>query len=254
MNHDLHRGFQAGELRLYFQPQVSLDSGEISALEVLLRWHHPERGLLSAGEIIPIAEECGMIVDIGTWVLLESCAQLARWNEMGLKGVRLAVNVSALQIHKSDFVDIMDKALRINQIAPGLCEIEITESTLQYESNCVNVLEKLKEMGVPISIDDFGTGYSCLSSLKHLPISKLKIDRSFVADLGKSSFDMAIVEAVIAMAQKLSMEVLAEGVETADQAWLLRKCGCDNAQGYYFHRPMPAEQVEVLLRLRMGCA
>ncbi|NPU91256.1 MAG: EAL domain-containing protein [Gammaproteobacteria bacterium] len=247
LNHDLHRGFQAGELRLYYQPQISLLTGEITTMEVLLRWQHPTRGLLAASEIIPIAEDCGMIVDIGTWVLRESCAQLARWREAGIPKARLAVNVSALQIHKSNFIEIVKEVYDACQIDPGTCEIEITESTLQHEENCIGVLQQLKAMGVQITIDDFGTGYSCLSSLKLLPITKLKIDKSFVNDLVTDENDTAIVQAIIAMAHKLNLEVVAEGVETPEQERKLRDNGCDIAQGYLYYRPMSVDQVNALL-------
>ena len=252
LNHDLHRGFQAGELRLFYQPQISLRTGEITAMEVLLRWQHPVRGLLPAAEIIPIAEDCGMIIDIGTWVLQESCAQLARWRDAGICKARLAVNVSALQIHKSNFIDIVKSVYASSNIDPDTCEIEITESTLQHESNCIGVLEELKAMGVRISIDDFGTGYSCLSSLKLLPITKLKIDKSFIDDLGTDPNDIAIVQAIIAMAHKLNLEVVAEGVETPEQERLLRENGCDVAQGYLYFRPMPVEQLNPILERQFG--
>ena len=253
LNHDLHRGFKAGELQLYYQPQVSLATGEITTLEVLLRWQHPERGLVSAQEIIPIAEEGGMIVEIGTWVLRESCTQLARWREAGIPNARLAVNVSALQIHKNNFIDMVKGVFAASKIDPGTCEIEITESTLQHEVNCIGVLEQLKSLGVGITIDDFGTGYSCLSSLKLLPISKLKIDKSFINDLVTDENDIAIVQAIIAMAHKLNLEVVAEGVESQEQALSLRNYGCDIAQGYLYYRPMSVEQVNAILAgLRLG--
>ncbi|HVK98694.1 MAG TPA: EAL domain-containing protein [Dongiaceae bacterium] len=247
LNHDLHRGFLAGELRLYFQPQISLRTGEITTMEVLLRWQHPERGLLSAAEIIPVAEDCGMIIEIGTWVLRESCLQLARWRTDGFANAKLAVNVSALQIHKSNFVEIVKAIFEDSQIDPSVCEIEITESTLQHEKNCIGVLEQLKAMGVQIAIDDFGTGYSCLSSLKLLPITKLKIDKSFVNDIVAGENDLAIVQAIIAMAHKLNLEVVAEGVESKEQEFCLRENGCDVAQGYLYHKPMPVEQINALL-------
>ena len=247
LNHDLHRGFQAGELRLFYQPQISLRDGDIVTLEVLLRWQHPQRGLLAASEIIPVAEDCGMIVDIGTWVLRESCAQLARWRDAGIVNARVAVNVSALQIHKRNFVEIIEEIFSASGIDAGSCEIEITESTLQHETNCITMLQQLKAMGVGITIDDFGTGHSCLSSIKLLPISKLKIDKSFVRDIVNDENDIAITQAIIAVAHKLGLQVVAEGVETREQEALLREHGCDIAQGYLYYRPMPTEQVTALL-------
>jgi diguanylate cyclase (GGDEF)-like protein/PAS domain S-box-containing protein len=247
LNHDLHRGFQAGELRLFYQPQVSLKNGEIVTMEVLLRWQHPERGLLPATEIIPVAEDCGMIVEIGTWVLRESCAQLARWRNAGITNARLAVNVSALQIHKRNFIDIVRDIFEASQIDADTCEIEITESTLQHERNCITMLEQLQAMGVRITIDDFGTGYSCLSSLKLLPISKLKIDKSFVRDIVGDENDIAITQAIIAVAHKLNLDVVAEGVETREQEALLREHGCDIAQGYLYYKPMSTEHITEIL-------
>lgn len=248
LNHDLHRGFQADELQLYYQPQVDLITDKICTLEVLIRWQHPQRGLLPASEIIPIAEDCGMIIDIGRWVLNEACKQLACWREMGLVGVRLAVNVSALQIHKSNFVEVVKNAFIRNSVSYDACEIEITESTLQHEKKCIEVLEQLKTLGVCVVIDDFGTGYSCLSSLKLLPIKKLKIDKSFVRDLTEDSNDLAIVEAIIAMAHKLHITVVAEGVELIEQEELLRQCCCDIVQGFFRYRPMPLDEVTNILR------
>lgn len=250
LSHDLHRGFLAGELLLFYQPQISLHSGEITTLEVLVRWQHPQRGLLPASEIIPIAEDCGMIVEIGSWVLQESCAQLKRWREAGIPDARLAVNVSALQIHKKNFIDTVKEVFAASQIDPDTCEIEITESTLQHEENCISVMEELRDMGVRISIDDFGTGYSCLSSLKRLPISKLKIDKSFVRDIVCDENDIAITQAVIAMAHKLHLKVVAEGVETPEQEAILKQNGCDIAQGYLYFKPMSIADVDLLLAQR----
>lgn len=254
LNHDLHRGFNAGELALYYQPQVSLKTNRICTLEVLLRWLHPERGLLPASEVIPIAEDCGMIVEIGKWVLMESCKQLARWHEMGIDDVKLAVNVSALQIHKSNFVDTIKTAFTKNSLTFDSCEIEITESTLQHEEKCISVLEELKSLGIGVAIDDFGTGYSCLSSLKLLPIKKLKIDRSFVKDLSEGSNDLAMVEAIIAMAHKLKLTVVAEGVENLEQEELLKRCHCDIIQGYLRYRPLPLDKMTDILREHGGCS
>ena len=247
LSHDLHRGFMAGELLLFYQPQVCLRSGEITTMEVLIRWQHPQRGLLPGSEIIPIAEDCGMIVEIGAWVLRESCAQLKRWREAGIPNARLAVNVSALQIHKKNFIEIVKEVFAACQIDPDTCEIEITESTLQHEENCIAVMKELKDMGVCITIDDFGTGFSCLSSLKRLPISKLKIDKSFINDIVHDENDIAITQAVIAMAHKLHLQVVAEGVETPEQEALLKQNGCDVAQGYLYYRPMSIADVDALL-------
>jgi len=248
LNHDLHRGFKAGELRLFYQPQFSLRTGAIVGVEALVRWQHPQRGLLGANEIIPLAEDCGMIVDIGNWVLHEAGNQLQRWQSDEIPAVRIAINVSALQMHKRDFANDVCEVLSAASISAQFLEIEITESTLQQEENCISTLEKLRGLGIQISIDDFGTGYSCLSSLKILPIHKVKIDRAFVQDMPHSKNDVAIAEAVIAMAHKLQMSVIAEGVENAEQEKMLRECDCDEVQGFLYARPMPAEHITQLLR------
>lgn len=248
LNHDLHRGFQAEELRLHYQPQISLLTGKIVGVEALIRWQHPQKGLLGPNEIIPLAESCGMIVDIGNWVVRKASSQLRSWMDEGIPPVRIAVNVSAVQMHKRSFSSTIGEILAADGIPPHYLEIEITESTLQNEASCISTLEDLKNLGVQISIDDFGTGFSCLSSLKLLPIHKVKIDRTFVRDMPNDENDIAIAEAVIAMAHKLKMSVIAEGVENQEQENLLRERGCDEAQGFLYAKPMPTAEITQMLR------
>lgn len=251
LNHDLHRGFKAGELCLHYQPQVSITTGEIVGLEALIRWQHPEKGLLGAAEVIPVAEDSGLIVEIGEWVLREVCTQMRRWNDLGIRPIPTAVNVSAFHIKKLQFCNRIEAILYDTGVNADSLEIEITESVLQSEGTCISTLDHLRRMGVIITIDDFGTGYSCLSSLKLLPINKLKIDKAFIQGIPDDKNDVAITEAIIAMAQKLDMQVIAEGVETQEQLDFLRTRCCDEVQGYYYFKPMPTDQVQALLQQRL---
>lgn len=247
LNHDLHRGFKAGELCLYYQPQVSLKTGKIVGLEALIRWNHPQRGLLGAAEVIPVAEDSGLIIEIGEWVLREACSQMRRWQESGFAAIPVAVNISAFHIKKMHFGTRIESILKETGIHPDALEIEITESVLQSEGECISTLDRLQRMGVTITIDDFGTGYSCLSSLKFLPINKLKIDKAFIQGIPQDHNDIALTEAIIAMAQKLGMRVIAEGVETQEQLAFLKEHGCDEVQGFYYFTPMPPTRLELLM-------
>ncbi len=242
LNQDLRRGLTAGELRLFYQPQINLQTKEIIGAEVLIRWQHPVKGLLGAAEIIPIAEESGLIVDIGDWVIHEACQQARIWLDAGLPQLRIAINASIRQIYQNRLIDTVRDALARYALPSTALEIEITESTLQSENLCLSTLQQLKELGVTLAIDDFGTGYSCLNSLKTLPIQRVKIDRSFVRDISENADDAAITEAIVSMAHRLRLSVLAEGVETKAQEIFLQQCGCDEAQGYLYAKPMPATQ------------
>ena len=217
-------------------------------VEALIRWQHPRRGLLDAEQIIPLAEDNGLVVDLGEWVLRTACSQACEWREAGFPRLRMAVNVSARQMRDERLVKVVKRALRVNDMARGQLEIEITESTLQSGSNCLATLQQLKDLGVFLAIDDFGTGYSCLSSLKYLPIDRVKIDRAFVRDLQSDPNDVAITDAIIAMAHRLNLQVVAEGVETLEQAELLRVRDCDEVQGYLYSKPLEAASIEDLLR------
>ncbi|RJF97821.1 putative bifunctional diguanylate cyclase/phosphodiesterase [Noviherbaspirillum saxi] len=249
---NLRKAMERGELLLYYQPQVSLHDGRLVGLEALLRWNHPETGLISPAEFIPVAEDSGMIVPIGRWVLRTACRQVALWREAGLGTINVSVNLSVRQTRDPHLLrDILD-ALHDNGVSPGQLELEITESVLMDNVKVnVELLERLQTEGIRLSIDDFGTGYSSMAYLKRFPIDQVKIDRTFVRDIPGNGDDEAITSAIIAMAHSLGLSVVAEGVETAAQLDFLRSAGCDVMQGYYFAEPRPAEQVSALLTRRM---
>jgi PAS domain S-box-containing protein/diguanylate cyclase (GGDEF)-like protein len=244
----LRRAVEREELVLHYQPQVDLASGRIVGAEALLRWRHPERGLVPPGVFIPLAEETGLILPIGDWVLHAACMQQRNWRDAGLPLVPVSVNLSAHQFNDG-IVAKVGQVLDECGIEPQLLELELTESASMADADksCA-LLAQLKAMGIRLAIDDFGTGYSNLNYLKRFPVDKLKIDRSFVADLLDSGDDLAISRAVIAMAHGLRLTVVAEGVETAGQLALLAEQGCDIMQGYYFSRPVPAEDFGRMLR------
>jgi diguanylate cyclase (GGDEF)-like protein/PAS domain S-box-containing protein len=254
LDQDLRRAVQRGELTLHYQPEISMRTGDIIGVEALIRWQHAAKGLLGADEVIPTAEKSGLILEMGQWTLREALRQAKEWQASGLSPLRIAVNVSALQVQRGRLLHAVTQALEETGLLPRQLEIEITESTLQSEPDCLVALQALKRLGVTLTIDDFGTGYSCLSSLKTLPIDRLKIDRVFVRDVPYDQNDVAIVEAIIAMAHKLDLRVVAEGVETAAQEEFLRARGCDAAQGYLYARPMAAAPMADLLRARRRSA
>ncbi|KAB8064940.1 putative bifunctional diguanylate cyclase/phosphodiesterase [Janthinobacterium violaceinigrum] len=248
MEANLRRALQNEELYLHYQPQIDLRSGRIVGVEALIRWHCREMGQLSPSEFIPVAEESGIIVDLGRWVLQSACRQAAAWCKAGLLDSleHVAVNLSACQARDPGLMDDIHAILHETQLPHGLLELEITEGVLMDNVHAnVELMRRLQDTGIHLSIDDFGTGYSSMSYLKRLPIDQLKIDRSFVHDLpGEGE---AIVTAIIAMAHSLHLKVVAEGVETLQQVEFLRKAGCDNAQGFFFARPMTAAQLTALL-------
>ena len=245
---ELRQALQHREFILYYQPQFSADGESIIGVEALIRWQHPEAGLLSAADVIPMAESSNLIVDIGTWVINEACRQHRRWADAGAEGVRVAVNVSARQLTDPKFVSIVANALELNRM-PGTClELEVTESSLQNSEASVSALRRIESLGTSISIDDFGTGYSCMSSLKLLPIHRLKIDQSFVKDIPAERNDCAIATAIIVLGHELGLRVIAEGIETREQADFIRAAGCDELQGYFFSKPLPAAELTKLLQ------
>ncbi|MEG2032651.1 MAG: EAL domain-containing protein [Janthinobacterium sp.] len=248
MEANLRRALQNQELYLHYQPQIDLRSGRIVGVEALIRWNCREMGQLSPSEFIPVAEESGIIVDLGRWVLQSACRQAAAWCKAGLLDSleHVAVNLSACQARDPGLMDDIRAILQETQLPHGLLELEITEGVLMDNIHAnVELMRRLQETGIHLSVDDFGTGYSSMSYLKRLPIDQLKIDRSFVHDLpGEGE---AIVTAIIAMAHSLHLKVVAEGVETLQQVEFLRKAGCDNVQGYFFARPMTAAQLTALL-------
>lgn len=238
----LRRALNENQLLLHYQPQFSLSDGKVIGAEALLRWNDPDRGLVSPGVFIPVAEESRLILPIGEWVLRTACAQMRAWRQRGLPLPRVAVNLSARQFQQADLVDSVRRVLEDTRLEPTALEIEITETTAMANAEAtIDILHALRDLGVSISIDDFGTGYSSLNYLKRFPITCVKIDASFVRDMLRSDGDAAIVSAVIAIARSLRLRVVAEGVETEEQLTALRRRRCDAAQGYYFSRPVAAE-------------
>ncbi len=247
----LRHALARNELLLHFQPMVDMTSGKLMGLEVLLRWQHPEQGLIPPLKFIPLAEETGLIVPIGEWVLKTACLQLKAWQEQGYEVPRLAINLSTRQFRQKALPETIARILDETGVEARFVELEITESILMDNTGeAVETLRKLNDMGLEISIDDFGTGYSSLSYLKRFPIDKLKIDRSFVQDIATDPDDAAIVTAIIALAHSLQMKVIAEGVEEAAQLVFLSRQGCDQYQGYYFSKPLPAAEVVTKLQRR----
>lgn len=243
----LRRALERQEFVLHYQPQVELGSGRIVGVEALLRWKDNDR-LVGPNEFIPVAEESGLIVPIGEWVLQEACAQARRWLDKGLPPLRMAVNLSARQFDSDNLLEKVHFAVGAAQLHPGLVELEITESAIMHNTAAsARLLQQLSGAGFKVAIDDFGTGYSSMSYLKRFPIHRLKVDRSFVTDLTIDKDDAAIVAAVVAMAHALGLEVIAEGVETREQYAKLRALGCDLGQGYLMSRPLPAADLENLL-------
>jgi diguanylate cyclase (GGDEF)-like protein len=237
----LRRAANHGELFLQYQPKIDLHTGGIGGFEALICWQHPEYGLVRPDEFIPIAEETGVIVPIGEWALRTAVTQLAAWRDEGLPPIPVAVNVSARQFLQTDVVALVDSLLRDAKVDPRTLEIELTESvSLTDPVRTASTMRHLRELGVTLSIDDFGTGYSSFAYLKRLPIDKLKVDRSFILDMTQSAESLAIVQAIVAMAHRLHLIVIAEGVENADQVEALRKADCDQIQGYYYSRPLRA--------------
>ncbi|WP_332908474.1 putative bifunctional diguanylate cyclase/phosphodiesterase [Paenibacillus roseus] len=247
LQHELRQGIQRNEFFLHYQPQYHLSTGTIVGLEALVRWRHPERGLVNPGQFIPLAEESGMIVQLGEWVLEEACRQNKCWQNEGLPAVPVSVNLSIRQFTQQNLTDKIATVLQKTGLSPKYLELEITETMTMDMQHATQSLLELTRLGVGISIDDFGTGYSSLSYLKNLPISRLKIDRSFVRDIQQDPNDAAIVAAIIAMAHNLNLQVIAEGVETAEQLAFLKQHCCDEIQGYFWSPPLPGDQVARIL-------
>ena len=251
----LHYAIEREELLLHYQPKINLATGGITGIEALVRWRHPDRGLIPPADFIAIAEECGLIVPIGRWVLREACRQAQVWKTAGLSPVCIAVNISAVELRTPGFAAGVRAILADTGLPAHCLELELTETALIEDSRSVaDVLRELKEIGVLLALDDFGTGYSSLSYLKRFPIDALKIDRSFVRHLTTDKDDAGIVTAVIGMGDNLHMRVVAEGVETREQLAMLQEYGCPQGQGYYFSRPLPAAEFGDLLESGVACS
>ena len=246
----LRGAVERNEFFLHFQPKVNLDSGEITGAEALVRWQHPERGLTPPDQFIPVAEECGLIVQIGRWVLYETCKQARAWQDAGLPLKHISVNVSAVEFRDKGFVEGVRAILSETRLEPGCLDLELTESVLMDDvESTTSVLQRLKKMGVHLAVDDFGTGYSSLSYLRQFPIDTLKIDQSFVHQITGDPHDSAIVSAIIDMAKNLNQRVIAEGIETQEQLAFLQTRRCAEGQGHFFSRPVAAAQFAQLLKL-----
>lgn len=243
MENDMRKALNKGEFELYYQPQVDTETGKVICFEALLRWNHPENGLVQPNKFIPLAEETGMIVGIGEWVIYEACRQNKLWQDEGFPKVPVSVNLSTRQFHQSDLSDKISEILTKTGLEAKYLELEITESVMMDFDRAADSFQKMQKLGVAISIDDFGTGYSSLSYLKRMPINKLKIDRSFVRDVMHNVNDAAIVDTIISMARSLKLRVIAEGVETIEQMKYLCNNQCDELQGYFFSPPLPANEI-----------
>ncbi len=245
----LRQALEKNEMRLYYQPLVDVETRAILGVEALLRWKSAEFGTFASGDFIAIAEQSGLINQLGTWALNEACRQMRAWRDAGLNDLTVAVNLSPRQFHTGDMVDLVRKALASSGLEPGMLELEITESVLiKYNVEAIDKLNELGALGVKLAIDDFGTGYSSLSYLKRLPIHRLKIDKSFVRESHIDPDDAAIATAIIGMAKGLGIGVTAEGVENEEQLAFLRQAGCQIVQGYYFGTPLPADELAKLVR------
>jgi diguanylate cyclase (GGDEF)-like protein len=245
----LQRAVERREFLLHYQPKVNLTTGAITGTEALLRWTHPTRGAVSPVDFIPVAEDCGLILPIGAWVVHEACKQARAWMDAGLPLTSVAVNVSAMEFRDKSFLDRLFAILAETGLDPRFLELELTESVLmKHAVSTATILQTLRKRGIRVAVDDFGTGYSSLSYLQNFPVDAVKIDQSFVRQISTASDDTIIVKAVIGMARGLKLRVIAEGVETLEEVAFLRAYRCDEAQGYYFSRPVPPQQFANLLR------
>jgi predicted signal transduction protein with EAL and GGDEF domain len=249
ISNSLRRGLEQNEFRVYYQPKMDMASGQIVAMEALARWEHPELGLLSPVEFIQLAEENGLIMQLGEWVLRESCIQNVRWQSEGIMDMRVAVNLSGYQLQHTALLATIRRVLKETGMSPDHLELEITESVIMQNPDfAVSILSVISDLGIHISIDDFGTGYSSLAHLKRFSVNTLKIDKSFVRDVDLSSTDAAIATAIIAMGNSLKLNVIAEGVETQAQYEFLKENNCDQVQGFLICRPLPPDELSEMLQ------
>jgi EAL domain-containing protein (putative c-di-GMP-specific phosphodiesterase class I) len=241
------------EYQLYYQPKIDLQTGLVSGLEALLRWQSPDRGLVLPGEFISVLEDAGLIIPVGEWVIATVCAQIRRWQSMGVVVPPVAVNLSARQFRQQGLDAVIGRIVTESRIDPRLLEFELTESILMTDAeSAVETLRQIKARGIRLALDDFGTGYSSLSYLKRFPLDALKIDRAFIRDVTENPDDVSIVVAIISLARSLRLHVIAEGVETQEQLEFLRRHGCDEAQGYYIARPMDVAAISRVLGADVG--
>jgi len=249
LERDLRRALPLKQFEVHYQPKIDIASGRTNSVEALLRWRHPTRGLVGPDGFIPLAEENGLMLGIGEWVLREACRQARQWQDEGLPFLRIAVNISPMHFLQPGFLQIVQAALSDHRLEARYLEIELTETTvMDHAESSVQILEELSRMGVLVSIDDFGTGYSSMSYLRRFPIDKLKIDRSFISDLTGNPDALSIVKAIITLAHSLRLKVVAEGVETLQQLEQLRELGCDQFQGFYRSAAVPPAEIQALLQ------
>ncbi len=245
------RAIEEEQLVLHFQPQIDLFTGHVRGVEALVRWEHPDKGMISPADFIPLAEETGLIVPMGEWVLRQACRQAVRWRDQGFSPIRVTVNISARQFLKEGLIETVLGILAETGLEPDGLELEITESMIMHDiERATEVMNRIAETGIHLAIDDFGTGYSSLAHLKCFPLTTLKIDRAFVRDIGSNREDEAIIKAIIALAHSLDLQVVAEGIETMEQYGFLKECGCEQGQGFLFSRPVPEDRISPLLRPR----
>jgi EAL domain-containing protein (putative c-di-GMP-specific phosphodiesterase class I) len=253
LENQLRRAVERNEFVLYYQPKVDVGSGRITGAEALVRWKHPEHGIVVPAKFIPIAEETGLIVEIGQWVLRTACAQIQAWLRLGLPPLSISVNVSSLQFRQRKVWHAVRGALAHTSLPPEQLVLELTESMLmENATDSIEMLQELKEMGLKLAVDDFGTGYSSFTYLSRFPIDELKIDRSFLRGLPDERDNLAIVRAIIALARELGLRVVAEGVETKQQLEFLRSRACDEYQGFLCSRPAPPEAFAILMRRQLS--
>jgi len=253
METELRTALELHHLTIHYQPIMCLESGALTGFEALVRWQHPERGLISPVEFVPLAEETGLVVQLDRWVLRTACLQLKRWQDQFPEhaGLTMSVNTSKLQFDQADFVDEVDRVLKDTAVAAASLRLEVTETVvLGNDPVTTGMLQRLRERGVHLVVDDFGTGYSSLSYLQRLPFTGLKVDRSFIAHMDQGASSQEIVRAIVTLARGLGVKVTAEGVETKEQLEVLKQLQCDHAQGYFFHRPLDTSEAEALLGAR----
>ncbi|WP_051029597.1 sensor domain-containing protein [Brevibacillus massiliensis] len=248
LENELRKAIEQEQFRLHYQPKLDLTTGELIGMEALVRWVHPELGLIAPGKFIPLAEECGLIIQLGEWVLRHACEQNKAWQDKGYPPLKIAVNMSAQQFQQKNLLEMIRGILDETRLEPKWLELEITESIFLHSENATAILQSIRELGVQVSIDDFGTGYSSFSYIKDLPIDTIKIDASFIRDLHHNKESQAIVKAILTIAQSLNLNVVAEGVETGDQLNILNGDGCAQGQGYYFSHPLASQEFEEYLR------
>ena len=244
LENELRKALEKEEFTLFYQPQVDITTGKMIGVEALIRWKHPKMGMISPIEFIPLAEETGLIIPIGNWVLYQACRQNQMWQDAGYEPIPISINVSLRQFMQKDFVQIVEKVLQQTKLAPQYLELEITESVTMDIAYTESVLTSLQDLGLKVSMDDFGTGYSSLSYLRRLPINKLKIDQSFIKNLDKKN--KAIVRTIISLALNLQIDVIAEGIEQQEHVQFLKKHNCFQGQGYLFSKPIPVEELDLL--------